>query len=162
MQENNIDSNVLFGPAYKGIPLCVTVASALYNDYNKNLNYCFNRKEAKDHGEGGVMVGYNLKDGDKVTIIEDVITAGTAIRESLPILKNSANVTVDSVIISVDRMERGNNEKSAIQEVYEEFGIKVYPIVTIIDIIDAIKSGVIEGKEYLDKMIEYRNKYGIK
>ena len=108
------------------------------------------------------MVGYNLKDGDKVTIIEDVITAGTAIRESLPILKNSANVTVDSVIISVDRMERGNNEKSAIQEVYEEFCIKVYPIVTIIDIIDAIKSGVIEGKEYLDKMIEYRNKYGIK
>ena len=108
------------------------------------------------------MVGYKLQDGDKVTIIEDVITAGTAIRESLPILKNAANVTVDSVIISVDRMEKGNNEKSAIQEVYEEFGIKVYPIVTIIDIIEAIKSGVIEGEEYLDKMIAYREKYGIK
>ena len=162
MEENNIKSNVLFGPAYKGIPLCVTVASALYKDYNKNLNYCFNRKEAKDHGEGGVMVGYKLKDGDTVTIIEDVITAGTAIRESLPILKNSANVTIDSVIISVDRMEKGSNEKSAIQEVYEEFGIKVYPIVTIIDIIEAIKAGVIEGQEYLDKMIEYREKYGIK
>lgn len=162
MEENNIDSTVLFGPAYKGIPLCVTVASALYKHYGKNVNYCFNRKEAKDHGEGGVMVGYNLKDGDKVTIIEDVITAGTAIRESLPILNNQANVTVDSVIISVDRMEKGNNEKSAIQEVYEQFGIKVYPIVTIIDIIDAIKNDVIDCKQYLDKMIAYREKYGIK
>lgn len=162
MEENNIDSTVLFGPAYKGIPLCVTVASALYKDYGKNVNYCFNRKEAKDHGEGGVMVGYSLKDGDKVTIIEDVITAGTAIRESLPILNNQANITVDSVIISVDRMEKGNNEKSAIQEVYEQFGIKVYPIVTIIDIIDAIKNDVIDCKQYLDKMIAYREKYGVK
>lgn len=162
MEENNIDSTVLFGPAYKGIPLCVTVASALYKDYGKNVNYCFNRKEAKDHGEGGVMVGYSLKYGDKVTIIEDVITAGTAIRESLPILNNQANITVDSVIISVDRMEKGNNEKSAIQEVYEQFGIKVYPIVTIIDIIDAIKNDVIDCKQYLDKMIAYREKYGVK
>ena len=162
MEENNIDSTVLFGPAYKGIPLCVTVASALYKDYGKNVNYCFNRKEEKDHGEGGVMVGYSLKDGDKVTIIEDVITAGTAIRESLPILNNQANITVDSVIISVDRMEKGNNEKSAIQEVYEQFGIKVYPIVTIIDIIDAIKNDVIDCKQYLDKMIAYREKYGVK
>lgn len=162
MEENNINNTVLFGPAYKGIPLCVTVASALYKDYGKNVNYCFNRKETKDHGEGGVIVGYNLKDGDKVTIIEDVITAGTAIRESLPILNNQANITVDSVIISVDRMEKGNNEKSAIQEVYEEFGIKVYPIVTITDIVDAIKNDVIDCKQYLDKMIAYREKYGIK
>lgn len=162
MEENNIDSNVLFGPAYKGIPLCITVASALYRHYNKNLNYCFNRKEVKDHGEGGVIVGHKLKDGDKITIIEDVITAGTAIRESLPILKNTANVVVDSVIISVDRMEKGKNEKSAIQEVYEDFGIKVYPIVTINDIIEAIKDEVIEGKQYLDKMIAYKEKYGIK
>ena len=94
MEENNIEADVLFGPAYKGIPLCVTVASALYKDYNKNLNYCFNRKEEKDHGEGGVMVGHKLKDGEKVCIIEDVITAGTAIRESLPILKNCADVDI--------------------------------------------------------------------
>ncbi len=162
MEENGIDVNVLFGPAYKGIPLCVTVASALYKEYNKNVNYCFNRKEAKDHGEGGVIVGYKIKDKDKVAIIEDVITAGTAIRESLPILKNEGDVLVDCVIISVDRMEKGNNEKSAIQEVYEEFGIKVYPIVTIVDIIEAIKDGIIDGKQYLDKMIAYREKYGIK
>lgn len=160
MEENNINANVLFGPAYKGIPLCVAVASSLYEN-GKNVNYCFNRKEAKDHGEGGVIVGHKLKDNDNVAIIEDVITAGTAIRESLPILKNAANVNITSVIISVDRMEKGNNEISAIQEVYEEFGIKVYPIVTINDIIDAIKNEDISGKEYLEKMIKYREKYGI-
>lgn len=161
MEENNINANVLFGPAYKGIPLCISVASSLY-EKGKNINYCFNRKEAKDHGEGGIIVGYQLKDNDNVAIIEDVITAGTAIRESLPILKKAANVNITSVIISVDRMEKGNNEKSAIQEVYEEFGIKVYPIVTINDIIDAIKNENIPGKEYLEKMLEYREKYGIK
>lgn len=160
MEENNINANVLFGPAYKGIPLCVSVASSLY-EKGKNVNYCFNRKEVKDHGEGGIIVGYNLKDNDNVAIIEDVITAGTAIREILPILKATANVNINSVIISVDRMEKGNNDKSAIQEVYEEFGIKVYPIVTINDIIDAIKNGDIKGKEYLEKMIEYREKYGV-
>ncbi|MFI3230538.1 MAG: orotate phosphoribosyltransferase [bacterium] len=162
IQENNLDANILYGPAYKGIPLCVTVASSLYQDYNKNVNYCFNRKEAKDHGEGGTIIGYSLKDGDELTVIEDVITAGTAIRESLTILDAVAKVKIKSVIISVDRMEKGNNEKSAIQEVYEEFGIKVYPIVTINDIIEAIKSNVIEGQEYLDKMIAYREQYGIK
>lgn len=160
MQQNNIQTNVLFGPAYKGIPLCVSVASSLYEN-GKNVNYCFNRKEAKDHGEGGILVGHKLKDGDNVTIIEDVITAGTAIRESLPILKNAANVNVNAVIISVDRMEKGNNQKSAIQEVYEEFGIKVYSIVNINDIIECIKNGDIKGQEYLEKMIEYRKKYGI-
>lgn len=162
IQENNLDANILYGPAYKGIPLCVTVASSLYQDYNKNVNYCFNRKEAKDHGEGGTIIGYSLKDGDELTVIEDVITAGTAIRESLTTLDAVAKVKIKSVIISVDRMEKGNNEKSAIQEVYEEFGIKVYPIVTINDIIEAIKSNVIEGQEYLDKMIAYREQYGIK
>lgn len=161
MQENNVSSNVLFGPAYKGIPLCVTVASALYSEYDKNLNYCFNRKEAKDHGEGGVIVGHNLKDGDVVTIIEDVITAGTAIRESLPIIQACGDISVNSVIISVDRMERGNNQKSAIQEVHEQFGIEVYSIVTINDIINAMQNGIIGGIEYLDKMIEYRKQYGI-
>lgn len=161
MKENGVEPDVLFGPAYKGIPLCVAVAIAMYNKMGKSINYCFNRKEAKDHGEGGVLVGHKLKDGDRVAIIEDVITAGTAIRETLPILKNAANAEILSVIISVDRMEKGNNDKSAIQEVYEEFGIKVYPIVTIEDIIDCIKDGTIGGQEYLDKMLEYRKTYGI-
>lgn len=161
MKENNIKTDVLFGPAYKGIPLCVAVSIALFNKYDMNVNYCFNRKEAKDHGEGGVIVGHKLKDGDNVVIIEDVITAGTAIRETLPILKNTAAVNIDAVIISVDRKEKGNNGKSAVQEVYEEFGIKVYPIVTIEDIIDSIKDGTIDGSQYLDKMLEYRKQYGI-
>lgn len=162
IKENNLTPNVLFGPAYKGIPLCVAAASGLYNKYSTNVSYCFNRKEEKDHGEGGSLVGVKLQNGDNVVVTEDVITAGTAIRETLPILKKAADVNIQGVVISVDRMEKGKNEKSAVQEVYEEFGIKVYPIVTILDIIDCLKDGTVEGKEYIDKMIEYRNTYGIK
>ncbi|MBQ7264738.1 MAG: orotate phosphoribosyltransferase [Firmicutes bacterium] len=161
MAENGLDPDVLFGPAYKGIPLCVSVAISAYAEMNKSYNYCFNRKEAKDHGEGGVMVGYKLKDGDNVVIIEDVITAGTAIRETIPILKEAADVNIQAVIISVDRMEKGKTDKSAVEEVYEQFGIKVFPIVTVEDIIDAIEDGTIEGKEYLTAMKEYRKTYGI-
>jgi len=161
IKENNLEADVLFGPAYKGIPLCVAVSTGLYNKYGTNVSYCFNRKEEKDHGEGGSLVGEKLKDGTRVIITEDVITAGTAIREVLPILRSAADVDIVGVVISVDRMEKGKNEKSAVQEVYEEFGIKVYPIVTILDIIEALKDGSVEGGEYLDKMIEYRNKYGV-
>ena len=161
IMENNIEADVFFGPAYKGIPLAVAASIAVYNKNGKNVNYCFNRKEAKDHGEGGVIVGHKLRDGDKVVVIEDVITAGTAIRETLPVLKAAADVDVTSVIISVDRMEKGKAEKSAVQEVYDEFGIKVYPIVTVVDIIEAIEDGTIDGKEYLEAMKEYRNTYGI-
>ena len=161
IQENNIEAETLFGPAYKGIPLAVACSIALYNKYGKDVNYCFDRKEAKDHGEGGVIVGKKLTDGEKVVIIEDVITAGTAIRQVLPILKANADVDITGMIISVDRMEKGKGELSAVQEVKNEFGISIYPIVTINDIIQAIKDGIIEGKEYLDKMIEYRNTYGV-
>lgn len=161
IKENNINADTLFGPAYKGIPLAVSCSIALFNKYNLELNYCFDRKETKDHGEGGLIVGKQLKDGEKVIIIEDVITAGTAIRQVVPILKNAANVDIVAMIISVDRMEKGSSELSAVQEVKKEFGIEVYPIVTINDIINAIKNDVIEGKEYLDKMIEYRNQYGV-
>lgn len=161
IKENNIDVETLFGPAYKGIPLAVACASALYNKYDTEVNYCFDRKEAKDHGEGGVIVGKKLTDGEKVVIIEDVITAGTAIRQVLPVLKNAADVDITGMVISVDRMEKGQGEYSAVQEVYNEFGIKIYPIVTVNDIIDAIKNGVVEGKEYLDKMLEYRKTYGV-
>ncbi len=161
IEENGVDANVFFGPAYKGIPLAVAASIALYNSTGKSVNYCFNRKEAKDHGEGGVIVGHKLQAGDKVAVIEDVITAGTAIRETLPILKQAADVDVSCVIISVDRMEKGKGDKSAVQEVYDEFGIKVYPIVTVCDIIECIEDGTIEGKEYLEAMKEYRKNYGI-
>ena len=159
--ENNVEADTLFGPAYKGIPLATACSIALSNKYAKNVNYAFDRKEAKDHGEGGVIVGKKMQDGEKVAIIEDVITAGTAIRTVLPILKEQANVDITALIISVDRMEKGKGELSAVQEVKKDFGINVYSIVTMEDIIEAIKNDVIPGKEYLDKMLEYRNTYGI-
>ena len=155
------DFDVLFGPAYKGIPLAVSAVVALNNKFGVNVSYCFDRKEAKDHGEGGVIVGRKMKDGEKVAIIEDVITAGTAIRTVLPLLKEQADVDITALIISVDRMEKGKGELSAVQEVKKDFGINVYSIVTMEDIIEAIKNDVIPGKEYLDKMLEYRNTYGV-
>lgn len=160
--DNKIDGKTLVGPAYKGIPLAVTTAVALNNNHNLDLDYCFDRKEAKDHGEGGLFVGKQLSDGEKVIIIEDVMTSGKALRELLPKLKATANVEVVGMVISVDRMERGlESSLSAVQEVYREFGVKVYSIVTMTDIIQAIEDGVIEGREYLEKMREYRSKYGV-
>ena len=153
--------DALFGPAYKGIPLAAATAAYLATAYDMDKPYFFNRKEAKDHGEGGNLVGYAPKDGDRVAIIEDVITAGTAVRETLPILKNAADIQLLGMIISVDRMEKGTGDKSAVQEVYEEFGLKVYPIVTIADIIDCLRDGSIPGKKKKKKMLEYRKTYGI-
>ncbi|MDD7408533.1 MAG: orotate phosphoribosyltransferase [Anaerovoracaceae bacterium] len=142
--------DVLFGPAYKGIPLCVNTAAALYENYSMNVGYCFNRKEKKDHGEGGIMVGQKLKDGDRVIITEDVITAGTAVRETLPILMGAADVKVEALIVSVDRMERGQGEKTAIKEIEEEFGIKTYPIVTVREVIDTLYNVPVNGKVVID------------
>ncbi len=159
--EHNIKGNVLFGPAYKGIPLCVTTSIALSND-NIETNYCFNRKEEKDHGEGGTLVGHKISDGDKIIIIEDVITAGTAIRETLPIFEHYKDISIEGIVISVDRMEKGVSDTSAVEEIYKNYGIKVYPIVTINDIIDALENKVIDGYEYLESMKEYRKTYGIK
>ncbi|MEG0894952.1 MAG: orotate phosphoribosyltransferase [Oscillospiraceae bacterium] len=163
----NDDFDALFGPAYKGIPLSVSAAGALYNKYSINKNYCFNRKEDKDHGEGGSIVGYKFKDGDNVIIIEDVITAGTAIRECLPILKGAADVNIKAMFISVDRMEKGKGDKSAVQEIYEEFGIKTFPIVTVREIIEVLHNTEVDGKVYIDdaikeKMEAYLALYGAK
>ena len=161
ISENGIEADTLYGPAYKGIPLAVSASVALYNKFGIEVNYTFDRKEVKDHGEGGMFVGKSLTDGEKVVIIEDVMTSGKALRESLPKLKGAADVNITGMVITVDRMEKGlDSEKSAVDNAYEEFGIKVYSIVTINDIIAAIESGIVEGKEYLDKMIEYRNIYG--
>lgn len=159
--ENKIEAQTLVGPAYKGIPLAVTTAVALFNNHNMDLDYCFDRKEAKDHGEGGLFVGKQLKDGERVIIIEDVMTSGKALREMLPKLAAAAKVEIAGMVISVDRMERGlESSLSAVQEVYRDFGVKVYSIVTMADIIAAIEDGIIEGKEYLDSMREYRKTYG--
>ncbi len=159
--DNKIEGETLVGPAYKGIPLAVSTAVALWDHHHKDLNYCFDRKEIKDHGEGGMFVGKQLQDGEKVILIEDVMTSGKALREMLPKLAQAAKVEVAGMVISVDRQEKAlNSDLSAVQEAYKEFGIKVYSIVTMHDIIEAIEQGVIEGKEYLDKMREYRSVYG--
>ncbi len=161
IEENGLNPEVVFGPAYKGIPLAIAAASALATQYGRNVEYCFNRKEAKDHGEGGVLVGHQLKDGDRVVITEDVITSGAAVRETMPILKAAADIDLAGMVISVDRRERGKSELSAVQEVYRDFGLKVYSIVTIEDIIEALRDGIVPGSEYLDAMLAYRKDYGI-
>lgn len=150
----------LFGPAYKGIPLSVATAISFAKDYNKDINYCFNRKEAKDHGEGGSMVGYKLQDGDKILIIEDVITAGTAVRECIPILQATADIEIAGLVISVDRMERGQGRFSAKQEILEEFGIPTFSIVSVREIIDILyHDKKIIDDNIKEKMEEYLSQY---
>lgn len=162
IKENAIGADTLVGPAYKGIPLAVTTAVSLFANYGVDMNYCFDRKEVKDHGEGGLFVGKQLQDGERVILVEDVMTSGKALREMLPKLAQAADVKIAGMVISVDRMEKGlDSDLSAVQEVYKEFGVKVYSIVTMADIIGAIEDGVIGGKEYLEKMKEYRKTYGV-
>ena len=161
-----VDFDVLYGPAYKGIPLCVTSSIALSNKFSQTVNFTFNRKEAKDHGEGGVLVGHKLQDGEKVIIVEDVITAGTALRENLPVIQNAANVEITGVIISVDRMEKGTGDLSAVQQIKEDYGIPVFPIVTIEEVVCYLHNREIDGKVILDDVMksridQYREQYGI-
>ena len=161
IHENNVPVETLFGPAYKGIPLAVAAATALSAKYDQDVFYCFDRKEAKDHGEGGMFVGKTLTDGEKVVIIDDVMTSGKALRESMPKLMSAAKVDVTGMVITVDRQEKGTGTTSAVQEVKAEFGVTVYPIVTMEDIIAAIRDEVIPGKEYLPQMLAYREQYGV-
>lgn len=162
MQEHGLKADVLFGPAYKGIPLAAAAAIALYKEHGVEVGYAYDRKEVKDHGEGGMIVGSKLSDGTRVVLIEDVMTSGKALREVYPKLKSVANVEIAGMIITVDRQEKGlNTDKSAVQEVKEEFGIDVYSIVTVSDIIAAIENGVVDGRDYLPQMRAYREQYGV-
>lgn len=166
IQENMPEGiDCLFGPAYKGIPLAVTAAASLYRSYDRDLPYCFNRKEAKDHGEGGTMVGYKPKDGDRVAIIEDVVTAGTAVRESIEMFKLVADVKIVALFVSADRMERGTRDCTTLDELREDYGIKVFPIVTIEDIKETLHNKEVGGKVYIDdemraRMDAYLAEYG--
>jgi len=148
--------DALFGPAYKGITLAAAAAASLYRNHGIDVPYFFNRKEAKDHGEGGSLIGYKPKDGDRIVIIEDVVTAGTAVRESMELLKAVADVTVAALFVSVDRMERGTGAKSTLDELRDEFGINVYSIINARDIIDSFP----KGDERIAKMEEYLKEYG--
>jgi orotate phosphoribosyltransferase len=150
------DFDVLFGPAYKGIPLASTTAVALFNQFGKDINYSFNRKEAKNHGEGGNIVGSDLS--GEVVIIDDVISAGTAIGESMDLISNY-DCKVKSVIVAMDRQEKGKGETSAIDEVRAKFGIDVFSIINLSDLIDYIKGSGDEN--LLQKIEDYRNQYGV-
>ncbi|MDP4177489.1 MAG: orotate phosphoribosyltransferase [Bacillota bacterium] len=161
------DFNILFGPAYKGIPLSVTTAISLSNIYDINVGYCSNRKEVKDHGDTGILLGSKLKSGDKVIIIEDVTTAGTSIYETMPIIKSQGDVNVIGLIISVDRMEKGKGSKSALTELNEQFGIKTCAIVTMEEVTAYLHNHEVDGKvlindEMKKRIEEYYEIYGVK
>ena len=160
------ESRLLFGPAYKGITLVAVTAAALYSQYGVRVPVCFNRKEKKDHGEGGAIVGEIPGKDDRIVIVEDVITAGTAIRESMELLKILDLGRVESIIIAVDRMEKGRGEQSALAELEQEFGVKVYPIVTIREVVSYLHNREIGGRVYIDdalyaRVLEYQKIYGV-
>ena len=165
MPEGAIDC--LFGPAYKGIPLAVSAAASLYRNYGRDLPYCFNRKEVKDHGEGGSMVGYKPQGGDRVAIIEDVVTAGTAVRETMELFRSVAEVDIKALFVSVHRMERGTRDCSTLDELRQDFDLQVFPIVTVREVISFLHNNPVDGKVYIDdevknKMEGYLAQYGAK
>ncbi len=161
------DYNVLFGPAYKGIPLAVTTSIALKDIYDRDVSYSSNRKEAKDHGDKGMFLGYEPIAGDKVIIIEDVTTAGTSIYETMPIIKTDKDVEVLGLIISVDRMERGRGEETALVELEEKFNMRTHAIVNMDEVVEHLYNKEIQGRVILDKDVKekiekYYEKYGVK
>jgi orotate phosphoribosyltransferase len=157
LADSGIPFDLLFGPAYKGIPIATTTAVALADHHNMDMPYCFNRKEAKTHGEGGSLVGSEL--AGKVMLVDDVITAGTAIRESMEIIQNHG-AELSGVLIALDRQEKGKGELSAIQEVERDFGTKVISIVTLADLITYLETQS-DMTEHLANIKQYRVDYGI-
>jgi len=158
---------VLFGPAYKGIPLAITTSMALGNETNRDISFCFNRKESKDHGERGNFIGKKLENGDKIIIVEDVLTSGISVRESISKLNKAAFVHIVGLVVSVDRMEKGRTHKNALKEMRDQYNIKTCAIVTLDEIIEFLHNKEINGKVYIDdemkqKIDEYRAKYGVK
>lgn len=162
------DFDVLFGPAYKGIPLSVATTIAFSELYGKEIRYCSNRKEVKDHGDTGILLGSKLKDGDKVVIIEDVTTSGKSIEETFPILKEQANVEVIGLMVSLNRMEKGlNTDKCALDEISDTYGIKTGAIVNMAEVTEYLYGKEVLGKVVIDDTIkkaidEYYAVYGAK
>jgi len=157
LMEKKAEFDLLFGPAYKGIPLATAAACALHHYYQKDYDFCFNRKEAKDHGEGGTLVGAPLK--GKVMIVDDVITAGTAIRESIDIIHQAGAVPA-GVIVAVDRQERGKGSLSAIQEVEQEYALPVYAIINLNDLLGYVKQEQ-SLQQHVSAMEQYQAQYGV-
>lgn len=165
IQSSAVDFDVIFGPAYKGIPIATSVSIALFNQFNRDTPVCFNRKEAKDHGEGGTIVGAPLK--GKVIVIDDVISAGTSVRESVKLIE-AAGATPSGVLIALDRMEKGGNaevmtEVSAVQDVRDTFKMPVVSIINLNDLLafmDEDTPMAQQARPFKDAVIAYRNRYG--
>ena len=162
-----LDFDVLFGPAYKGIPLSVAATIAISEKYGADIRYCSNRKEVKDHGDKGILLGSPIENGDKIVIIEDVTTAGTSIGETLPIIKAQGDVDPIGLVVSVDRMERGQGEKSALAEIEEKYGLKTTSIVTMAEVVEHLYNKEYNGKVIIDDTLKaaidaYYEQYGVK
>lgn len=162
-----VDFDVLFGPAYKGIPLAVATSIAFSELYGKEIRYCSNRKEVKDHGDVGILLGSNLNDGDRVVIIEDVTTSGKSIEETFPILRAQANVDVVGLMVSLNRQEKGKTHKNALEELREVYGIETSAIVTMEEVIEHLYNKNYNGKVFIDDTIKeaidlYYAQYGAK
>ena len=162
-----LDFDVLFGPAYKGIPLSVATAMAISELYGKDVRYSSNRKEVKDHGDTGILLGSKLKDGDRVVMIEDVTTSGKSIEETYPILKSQADVEIKGLVVSLNRMEKGKTEKSALAEIEENYGIKATAIVTMAEVTEHLYNKPCKGKIVIDDTMKkaidaYYEQYGAK
>ena len=161
-----LDFDVLFGPAYKGIPLSVATTMAISELYGKEVRYCSNRKEVKDHGDTGILLGSKLKDGDRVVIIEDVTTSGKSIEETFPIIKAQAEVEIKGLIVSLNRMERGlESAKSALEEIKEKYGFETNAIVTMEEVVECLYNKPYQGSIYIDDTLkaaidEYYRQYG--
>lgn len=163
-----LDFDVLFGPAYKGIPLAVAATMAISELYGKEIRYCSNRKEVKDHGDTGILLGSKLKDGDRVVIIEDVTTSGKSIEETFPIIKAQADVEIKGLMVSLNRMERGlESEKSALEEIKHKYGFEANAIVSMEDVVESLYNKPYKGKVYIDDVLKqsidaYYEQYGVK
>lgn len=161
------DFDVLFGPAYKGIPLSVATTIAFSELYGKDIRYCSNRKEEKDHGDAGILLGSPIKDGDRVVIIEDVTTSGKSIEETFPIIQAQGDVEIIGLMVSLNRMERGKGEKSALEEIQELYGFKANAIVSMADVVEHLYNKECNGKIVIDDTLKaaidaYYEQYGAK
>lgn len=161
------DFDVLFGPAYKGIPLSVATTMAFHRLYGKEIRYCSNRKEIKDHGDTGILLGSPIKDGDKVVIIEDVTTSGKSIEETFPIIQAQGDVTIIGLMVSLNRMEKGKGEQSALAEIKEKYGFEANAIVSMADVIEHLYNKEYKGRIIIDNTLKsaidaYYEVYGVK
>ena len=162
-----LDFDILFGPAYKGIPLSVATTMAISELYGKDIKYCSNRKEVKDHGDTGILLGSKIKDGDRVVIIEDVTTSGKSIEETFPIIKAQADVEIKGLMVSLNRCERGKGEKSALQEIQELYGFPANAIVSMEEVVEYLYNRTHDGKIIIDDAMKasidaYSAQYGVK